>query len=58
MVTASSVIYQVYMLYWFADGFGTYSRFFNITCKLSLLSCPRRHTEGMWHGLTRQGSRS
>lgn len=37
MVTTSSVIYQVYMLYWFADGFGSYSRFFNITCKLSLL---------------------
>jgi hypothetical protein len=32
MSIASSLVYQAYVLYWFADGLGRYSRFFNVVC--------------------------
>jgi hypothetical protein len=36
--TASTILYQVYIIYWFADGFGIYARFFNVTCGSATLS--------------------
>ena len=29
----SSIVYACFMLWWFAQGFGVYSRFFNIVCE-------------------------